>query len=117
MRRICLYLCVLLAGALLIASCTPDPGQRAVLTGRVTAEDTTVYLSGVRVYETSHDKLSTVSDSLGYFKLDGVQFEEHNIYFEKDGFEKTVLNFEYSGKLARPYVTRHVTMKATGAGQ
>ena len=117
MRRNCLCLCVLLVGALLIASCTPDPGQKAVLTGRVTAEDTTLYLSGVRVYETSHEKLSTVSDSMGYFKLDGVQFEEHNIYFEKDGYERTVLNFEYSGKLDRPVVTKHVTMKATGAGQ
>ena len=117
MRRNCLCLSVLLAGALLIASCTPDPGQRATFTGRVTAEDTTVYLSSVKVYEASHDKLSTVTDSMGYFRLDGVQFEEHNIYFEKDGFEKTVVNFEYSGKLDRPVVTRPVIMKPTGAGQ
>ncbi len=95
-----------------IISCSHEKGaNEAILTGRVTAEDTTVYMGGVKVFEKSHNQLSTLTDSAGYFRLDGVAFEEHNIYFEKEGYEPYTLWFEYAGSLQHPLITYHIKMK------
>jgi len=116
--RIVVWLSLLGLVYMLSASCTKDQiGREAILTGRVTAADTSVYLAGVKVFEKSHNKLSTTTDSAGYFKLDGVSFEEHNIYFEKEGYEPTVFNFEYNGNLQRPIITEHITMKKAGSDE
>ena len=119
MRQFTVFIYVLLACIAVMLSCTQltESQGRAVLTGRVTDEDTTVYLGSVKVYEASHARLSTVTDSLGYFRLEGVYFEEHNIYFEKEGYEKTILNFEYSGPLKSPVIARHIVMKKTAKSE
>ena len=88
--------------------------HEAIFTGRVTAQDTSVYLAGVKVFEKAHNKRSTTTDSAGYFRLDGVSFEAHDIYFEKAGYEPTVFNFEYKGGLERPIITEHIIMKKAG---
>jgi len=102
----------------LSASCTKEKAApEAILTGRVTATDTSVYLADVKVFEKSHGELSTTTDSAGYFRLDGVSFEKHDIYFEKDGYEPTVYDFQYEGKLQHPIITEHIIMKKAGAGE
>ncbi len=94
------------------ASCTKEQAaQEAIFTGRVTATDTSVYLAGVKVFEKSHNKLSTTTDSAGYFRLDGVSFEKHDIFFEKEGYEPVVFSFSYNGSLQHPIVTEHIIMK------
>ena len=114
MRIVRLLIYVTLA-ALFILSCgQPKVEKSALLTGRVTETDSTVYLTGVKVFEKSHAQGSTVTDSVGLFRLDGVMFEEHNIYFEKEGYQTDTLRFEYTGSLTHPLVTRHVTMKKVG---
>jgi hypothetical protein len=116
MKSILVSVCLLAIVATVFLSCgtKEEPAKTAVLTGRVTATDTTVYLSGVKVFEKSHGKLSTVTDDNGYFELKGVSFEEHDIYFEKDGYEPDSIMFEYTGELERPIVTRHVIMTPIG---
>ena len=116
MRIVRLLIYVTLAG-LFILSCGQQQGKdekSALLTGRVTETDSTVYLTGVKVFEKSHARLSTVTDSTGLFRLDGVMFEEHNIYFEKEGYQPYTLWFEYNGQLSHPLVTRSITMKKVG---
>jgi hypothetical protein len=116
--RIVVWLSLLGLVYALSVSCTKNqPAREAILTGRVTAADTSVYLAGVEVFEKSHNELKTTTDSAGYFKLDGVAFEEHNIYFEKEGYEPTVFNFEYNGHLQHPIVTEHIIMKKAGADE
>jgi hypothetical protein len=119
MRPIIIAICLICAFTVLFLSCGTrnDSVQSAILTGRVTDTDTTVYLAGVKVFESSHAQGSTVTDSAGFFRLEGVMFEEHNIYFEKEGYEKHTLWFEYSGTLKHPVVTRHVIMTKTGEGE
>ncbi len=99
---------------LVILCACGETGKYAVFTGRVTQSDTSLYVADVKVYEQSHAKLNTLTDSLGYFRLDGVSFEEHNIYFEKEGFETFVFNFEYRGKLSQPIVTEHIVLYRPG---
>lgn len=112
MRPIILLACLGMVCLMVYTSCNGklEEGKYAILTGRVTDTDTSIYLAGVKVYETSHGKLSTVTDSAGFFRLEGVQFEEHDIYFEKDGYERYTLWFEYTGQLDRPVVSRLVIM-------
>lgn len=112
MKSIIMALCLIcLCTALFLSCSTPEKAlEGAILTGRVTDTDTTIYLAGVKVFEKSHAELSTVTDSAGYFRLDGVMFEEHNIYFEQDGYEPYTLWFEYTGHFDRPVVTHHITM-------
>lgn len=119
MRTIITAICLICLFTFLFLSCgTKQEGNRlAVLTGRVTATDTTVYLEGVRVFEKSHNKMSTITDSAGYFRLENVWFEEHNIYFEKEGYEPYTLWFEYTGKLEYPVVTHHIIMTKIGEGE
>jgi hypothetical protein len=103
----------ILAGAALLAAChgTETPQKSVILTGKVTEADTSITLAGVKVYESSHARLNCLTDSLGMFKLDGVAFEEHNIYFEKDGYKPETLWFEYTGQLTRPLLSRRVVME------
>lgn len=116
--RIVVWLSLLGLVYVLSASCTKEqPAREAIFTGRVTATDTSVYLAGVKVFEKSHNKLSTTTDSAGYFRLDGVSFEKHDIYFEKEGYEPTVFNFEYNGSLRHPIITEHIIMKKAGSGE
>lgn len=109
MAAICLGI---LAAAVLMTGChgTETVEKSVILTGKVTEADTSIALAGVKVYETSHAGLSTVTDSLGIFKLDGVAFEEHNIYFEKDGYKPETLWFEYTGLLTRPLLSQSMVM-------
>ena len=51
---------------------------------------------------------------MGMFKLDGVSFEEHNIYFEKDGYKPETLWFEYDGKFTRPLLSHSMVMTRPG---
>lgn len=97
-----------------IISCGSNNEKTAIFTGRVTASDTSLYLADVHVFEQSHNHLKTVTDSLGYFRLDGVAFEEHNIYFEKEGFEPFILNFEYTGDLTQPIITKSIVLLKPG---
>jgi hypothetical protein len=108
---IAIIACLMLA----MACEKPNPEATAILTGKVTEADTSIVLTGVKVYEKSHAGLSCLTDSLGMFKLDGVAFEEHNIYLEKDGYKPEVFMFEYTGKLTRPLLSHSVVM--TRAGQ
>jgi hypothetical protein len=84
--------------------------EHAILTGRVTEADTSLYLADVRIYEKSHAKMETTTDESGYFRLEGVAFEEHDIYFEKDGYEPYILWFEYPGSLKKPLISHHIIM-------
>jgi len=117
MRALITAICLVCLFTFLFLSCgtKQESSREAILTGRVTDTDTTVYLSGVKVFENSHNKMSTVTDSAGYFRLEKVSFEEHNIYFEKEGYEPYTLWFEYNGKLERPVVTHHIIMTKIGA--
>jgi hypothetical protein len=116
--RIFIWLSIMGLVYMACVSCSGKQAMReAIFTGRVTAQDTSVYLAGVKVFEKSHNKLSTTTDSAGYFRLDRVAFEEHNIYFEKEGYEPTVFNFEYNGNLEHPIVTDHIIMKKAGSGE
>ena len=108
---ICMIALCLAAAALLSCGQDKTTANEVILTGRVTAEDTTVYLGGVKVYEASHNQGSTVTDSAGYFRLENVSFEEHNIYFEKDGYQPDTLLFEYTGTLEHPIVTRLIKLR------
>ncbi len=112
MKSIITALCFTCLFMALFLSCgqREEVSKSAILSGRVTDTDTTIYLAGVKVFEKSHAKLSTVTDSAGYFRLDGVMFEEHNIYFERDDYETDTLWFEYTGHFDRPVVTHHITM-------
>lgn len=105
----------ILAATALLAGChgTETPEKSVILTGKVTEADTSIALAGVKVFESSHTRLSTATDSLGMFTLDGVAFEEHNIYFEKDGYKPETLWFEYTGQLTRPLQSRRVVMTKT----
>lgn len=114
MRNTVLLICALLICSAIYLSCSGDQTKSALLTGRVTATDTSVNLAGVKVYEQSHAQLSTVTDSMGYFELDGVMFEEHNIYFEKEGYQPYTLWFEYTGTLQHPILSRQVILKKIG---
>ena len=113
MRVIIIIACIAVCGLILI-SCGEKHEKYAVLTGRVTASDTSIYLADVKVFEKSHKKSSAFTDSLGFFRLDGVSCEEHNIYFEKEDYEQGVLNFEYTGNLEHPLITRHVILYKPG---
>ncbi len=113
MRTTIIFACIVTC-ALILLSCGEKHEKYAVLTGRVTASDTSIYLADVKVFEKSHKKLSTFTDSLGFFHLDDVSCEEHNIYFEKEGYEPGVLNFEYIGNLQHPLVTRHLILYKPG---
>jgi len=119
MRPIIIAVCLTCAFTILFLSCgtRSDSSGQATLTGRVTDADTTIYLADVKVFEKSHAKGSTVTDSAGFFRLEGVMFEEHNIYFEKEGYESYTLWFEYAGTLKHPVVTRHVIMTRVGEGE
>lgn len=114
MRLLIAFACLLIAAAVLF-SCNGEKikVENATLSGRVTEADTSIYLAGVRVFETSHGKNEAITDSAGYFKLEGVAFEEHNIYFEKQGYETYTLWFEYTGNLKNPMVTEHIIMDKT----
>lgn len=108
----------IIACLLLSAACEKTtPEKSALLTGKVTEPDTSIALSGVKVFEQSPARLSTVTDSLGIFKLDGVSFEEHNIYFEKDGYKPETLLFEYNGKLSHPLLSQKMVMTKIGQAQ
>ncbi|MDD4052683.1 MAG: hypothetical protein PHR28_12400 [candidate division Zixibacteria bacterium] len=108
----------IIACLLMLAACgTTTPEKSALLTGKVTEADTSIALSGVKVFEKSHARLSCETDSLGIFKLDGVSFEEHNIYFEKDGYEPVTFLFEYNGKLSRPLLSQQIVMTKVGQTQ
>ena len=114
--RIFIWLALLgLVYAACVSCSKKEAIHEAIFTGRVTAQDTTVYLAGVKVFEKSHNKLSTTTDSAGYFRLDGVSFEEHDIYFEKEGYEPTVFDFKYNGSLQHPIITEHIMMKKAGS--
>ena len=119
MRAVITAICLICLFTFLFLSCgTKQEGARlAVLSGRVTDTDTTIYLEGVRVFEKSHNQMSTVTDSAGYFRLEGVSFEEHNIYLEKEGYEPYTLWFEYAGKLERPVITHHIIMTKIDEGE
>jgi hypothetical protein len=112
--RVTIIIACIAVCALILLSCGEKHEKYAVLTGRVTASDTSAYLADVKVFEKSHKKLSTFTDSLGFFRLDDVSCKEHNIYFEKEGYEPEVLNFEYTGNLQHPLITRHVIMYKPG---
>jgi len=114
MRTAC-NIILLCFSTLCILSCSQESEvKEAILSGRVTAQDTAVYLEGVKVYETSHNHLSTTTDSAGYFRLEGVAFEEHNIYFEKEGYRTDTLWFEYTGSLTKPLISKLIKMKKLG---
>jgi hypothetical protein len=116
MRSIIVLLVVLSLSVVLLVSCPREVGNKAaVVTGRVTDTDTTIYLTGVKVFERSHALLNTETDAEGYFRMEGVSFEEHNIYFEKDGYEPYTLWFEYTGDLERPVISHKIIMKKIGA--
>ena len=112
--RTLIIVSTILACLIILASCGDKQGKQAVFTGRVTAADTSVYLADVKVFEISHNKNSTTTDSLGYFRINDISFEEHNIYFEKDGFEPLTYNFEYNGQLERPIITRLIVLHKPG---
>lgn len=113
MRKILLLTIAVMIFAALFLSCEGQQ-KTTIFAGRVTEADTSIYLAGVKVYEQSHANLSTVTDSAGYFKMDGVSGEEHNIYFEKEGYEKLVLNYEYTGSLDHPLISQHIIMEKAG---
>lgn len=116
--RIVVWLSLLGLIYMLSVSCTKEQAvHEAIFTGRVTATDTSVYLAGVKVFEKTHNELSTTTDSAGYFRLDGVSFEQHDIYFEKEGYEPTVFDFVYNGSLQHPIITDHIIMKKAGADE
>jgi len=98
----------------LFLSCgtSEKPAQYATLTGRVTAADTTVYLSGVKVFTTDPEEKSVTTDSAGFFRLEFLPFEEQFVYFEKEGYRPDSLVFAYDGNLERPIVTYHVILNA-----
>jgi hypothetical protein len=108
--------CLIIAFMALFLSCgtKEEAARQAVLTGRVTDVDTTIYLEGVKVFEKSHNLGSTTTDSAGFFRLAKVDFEEHNVYFEKEGYEPDTLWFEYNGTLERPVVTENVRLVKIG---
>jgi hypothetical protein len=110
--RTVIFLCL---SIVLFLSCGQETEvKEAILTGRVTAQDTSVYLQDVKVYETSHNRLSTITDSAGYFRLEGVAFEEHNIYFEKEGYKTDTLWFEYTGSLTSPRISKLIRLSKIG---
>lgn len=114
--RISIWLSIMGLIYMACVSCSSDqPAREAIFTGRVTTQDTSVYLAGVKVFEKSHNKLSATTDSAGYFRLAGVAFEQHNVYFEKEGYEPTVFNFAYNGNLQHPIITEHIIMKEAGS--
>jgi hypothetical protein len=119
MKAIITTICLMGVFVTVFLSCGTEQGTSnyAVLSGRVTDIDTTVYLGGVKVFEKSHANLNTVTDSAGFFRLDGIMFEEHNIYFEKEGYEPFTLWFEYNGNLKRPVVTHHIIMTKIEEGE
>ena len=113
MRTIIISLTFILC-LITVISCEKETEKSAIFTGRVTASDTSIYLVDVHVFEQSHGQLKTVTDSSGFFRLDGVSFEEHNIYFEKQGFEPYTLLFEYNGGLMNPIITKHIILYEPG---
>lgn len=103
---------------MMIISCGDKTAEKsATLTGKVTDTDTSIAIQGARVFEESHARLSTLTDSLGIFRLDGVMFEEHNIYVEKEGFKPETLWFEYAGKLSHPLLSRKVALTRLDHGK
>lgn len=108
---------LLLGIAVLISACGPKGSDRdglVDLTGRVTETDTTVYLSDVFVYQEGTGGLTDTSDENGYFELDGIPFTPSSIFFEKEGYQKLELKFEYVGELKKPLVTKWIMMKKVG---
>jgi len=120
MHKILTLFVALLICMTVLLSCgqekAPTP-EGAILTGRVTDTDTTVFLAGVKVYEKSHGNLSTTTDSVGIYRLDGVSLEPHTIYFEKDGYQPDSLYFFYDGTLTHPLLSRSKALTKTGAGE
>ncbi|MCP4570075.1 MAG: carboxypeptidase regulatory-like domain-containing protein [FCB group bacterium] len=110
MRKIVILIIATIVCTAIFISCGTE-GKTTIFSGRVTEADTSVYLVGVKVYEKSHANLSTTTDHKGYFKMDGVSAEEHNIYFEKEGFKTFVFNFEYTGSLEHPLISQHIILE------
>ncbi len=118
MKTIITAVCLIIAFTALFLSCGTEKSasKYAIITARVTDTDTTIYLAGVKVFEISHAKLSEITDSAGFFRLEGVMFEEHNIYFEKEGYEPYTHWFEYTGNLEHPIITNHIIMTKIDEG-
>lgn len=112
--RIIIISLIIVLSLIVLVSCDKKVEKSAIFTGRVTASDTSTYLADVHVFEQSHKNLKTTTDSLGFFRLDGVSFEEHNIYFEKEGFEPYTLLFEYNGGLTNPIITELIVLYQPG---
>lgn len=110
MRKIVLLIIAAIVCNAIFVSCGTE-GKTTIFAGRVTEADTSVYLAEVKVYEKSHAGRSTATDQNGYFTMDGVSAEEHNIYFEKEGFKTFVFNFEYTGSLEHPLISRHIILE------
>lgn len=119
MSRKKLYVLLLIGVGLTLAisACSPKETtqDRLVdLTGRVTGTDTTVYLSDVFVYQEGAGGLTDTTDANGYFELDGIPLNSTTILFEKEGYQKYELKFEYIGELKKPLVTRWIRLKKIG---
>ncbi len=116
--RIAAVIIVITVCLMLAMACEkPTPEKSVILTGKVTEADTSIVVPGAKVYENSHARLSCLTDSLGMFKLDGVSFEEHNIYVEKEGYKPETLWFEYTGQLSHPLLSRRAVMTKIGQTQ
>jgi len=83
----------------------------AILSGRITEPDSVTPIVGAKVYEKDHKKISTTTDSAGYFMMDNVSFEPHTIYVEKEGYLPTTFEFDYKGELDHPLVTKLAQLK------
>ena len=116
MRKLLVFIIAAAVFAAAFLSCE-SMEKTTIFSGRVTEADTSVYLGDVKVYEKSHAKLTTTTDSNGYFKMDSVSAEEHNIYFEKEGYKTLVFNFEYTGSLEHPLISRHIILEKDSIGE
>jgi hypothetical protein len=107
----------MIIGTLILSSCGEKKDQApaaasgvCMLTGRVMETDSITPIAGARIYEKDHHRGTTLSDSAGYFQLDNVTFEKHDILVEKEGYRPTSVSLEYTGKLDHPIVTRLVIL-------
>ena len=112
--RTAVIILILAVGIIFLASCQKKIEKTATFTGQVTEPDTSIVLAGVKIVDAGSGGGSTVTDSSGMFKLTGISFDKHNIYFEKEGYVTDTVAFQYTGDFKEPVVSRRIIMHKIG---
>lgn len=115
MRSIFVIVVAVILMAILFIACGETKKEESIiLSGRVTEADTSIYLEGVTVRLKANRQLSDATDSAGYYQIDGVPHKKDYLYFDKEGYHPDSLEFEYTGDLERPIISRNVVLEKIG---